>query len=114
MKTLYDGTKVPLDTPTKNTSKGRHLLSTAEKTARAKEEKIYIENKKLNKYKQDRAAAYAAKEATGELPESANANIDEIWQELEYIATTAGVKLSARATSIIKIRKDIKSANPKV
>lgn len=47
MKTLHDGTSVPLDTPTKNTSEGRFLLTPAEVSAREAGELEYTKSRPL-------------------------------------------------------------------
>jgi cell division protein FtsN len=61
MKTLYDGTQVPKDTPTKLTDKGRELLTQEEIAAREAEEAAWEEGRterEAEQARQQRRKAY--------------------------------------------------------
>ena len=57
MKTLHDGTSVPLDTPTKNTSEGRFLLTPTEQSSRESEEAEYTKLSPLVRWQNDMIAS---------------------------------------------------------
>lgn len=58
-----------------------------------------------------RRRAFNDAEAAGELPVTAQDNIDEMWKALEALA--AGDNLPGAAVDIIRTRKDIKARFPK-
>jgi hypothetical protein len=69
MKTLYDGTEVPNDTPTKNVSGQRYLLTPEEITERQAEEEAFLAKKQKyeaeEKYKDLRRAELAPLDGEG-------------------------------------------------
>ena len=82
MKTLADGTEVSDDTPTRNTSEGRFLL-TAQEIARKQAQVLASQKERAaTQYKRDRIAAYMNRIGT------ADDQLDMIWKALEDLGST--------------------------
>jgi hypothetical protein len=60
-KKLHDGTEVSIDTPTRNTSKGRVLLTKKDISEREKEEKATQKEKDRHQALKNRVKAYELK-----------------------------------------------------
>lgn len=110
MKKLSNGKTVSKDTPTKMTPSGRVKLS--KKEIEELENRRAESKKEKEHYAFKRRDAFLAKEDSGELPVTIHDHFDAIYKALEA-AELNGTELPPEMSSIIRIRRAIKTKYPK-